>query len=429
MLHPLMKTLVVHGFAFSMGLGGAMLISRGFQSSPQPSQSVPMLMPERTQRADRAEASVRLSSSSSFRTAYSILVESSMTGSERSACMQKLWEHWGEADPVGMLAFLESKRVWPKDFYLSGTSRPDLLLDFALRNGSSDTLRSLGYADPLIVARLLAEIPKEKRGSELITLAKETDRKLGRLGIAMENPSPAYLRGVAETLLEQGRIDEFLRAFKEIEDSTEKDDLARKFGDELTAETPGDEVLEWVLSLPEPYHHDAAYRLMGNGNRLAMEYPEVREVHKRQIKSFAEAGLVEAAASGVSILFGEEHAAKRGEEMADWIANFPADGSWKPITDEVFRYWSDSDREGMIEQISALPASPVRETLAMLAAEVTIGGRVDSYNERQQMIHDLLSQLFIDPNARRKFDERFAPVSEETGDFDPFAPQEDPFAE
>lgn len=429
MPRPVTRTFVVHGLAFCMGLGVAMFFPDASTSSSQPSHAMPK--PERTRRADREDAGERLTSASSFRTAYSALVERSMTGSERSTCMEKLWERWGEADPVGMLAFLENKRVWPKECRsdLGLSARPDLLLDFALRHGSSDALRSLGYSDPLTVARLLAAIPEEEWGAEIVMLAKETDRKLGRLGILMEQPSPAYLRGIAETLLEQGRIDEFLDAFGEIGDSKERNDLARKFGEELSEETPGDEVLALVLRLPEPHRMEAASHLIRRESGSAMEFPEVRDARKRQIESFAEAGLVEAAARGVSDLFSNKDAQSRGEEMAAWIANFPSDGSWKPIADEIFRSWNQADREGMIRQIRALPESPVRQILAVEAAEATIGGLAQPYNEEQQMIRDGLSELFTDPLARKQFEERYAPWSEWAGDPDPFAPVVDSFAE
>lgn len=429
MSRPVPRTLVVHGFAFFMGLGGAMLVPDASPSSSQPSHAMPK--PERTRRADRDDAGAHLTSTSSFRAAYSALVERSMTGNERSACMEKFWERWGEADPVGMLAFLENKRGWPDDcrsYNLPLSSRPDLLLDFALRHGSSDALRSLGHADPLTVARLLAAIPEEERGEEIVMLAKATDRELGRLGIAMDNPSPAYLRGVAETLIEQGRIDEFLDAFEKIEDSKERNDLARKFGEELGNEKPDDEILALVLRLPEPYRMEAAYNLIRNESSLAMEFPEVREARKRQIEGFAQAGLVEAAAQGVSNLFSDKHAPSRGEEMAAWIANFPSDGSWKPVTDEILRAWYQADREGMIQQIRALPESPVRQMLAVEAAEATIGGLAQPYSVEQQRIRDGLSGLFTDPLERKQFEERFAPWAEQSGGSDPFAPAEDPFA-
>ena len=318
-----------------------------------------------------------------------------MTRSERSACMEKLWRQWGESDPAGMLKFLENKRVWPESCRaysdLDFADRPDLSLDFALRYGSSDILRSCAaYGDPSLVARLLAALPAGQRGAEIVEAAKAIDRKLGRLGIGMEKPSPAYRRGVAESLLEQGDIDGFLTAFGADRGSPERKELARDFGEELAEEKPGDEVLALVLRLPEPYPKEAAYNLMARADDTAMEFPEVRDAHKRWIESVAAAGFVEAAALGVDDLFDEAHAANRGEEMAGWIARFPPDGSWKPITDAVFRAWQSDDRKEMIQQIRALPEGPARETLATEAAAATIGGLAQPYDDEQQMIHDRL---------------------------------------
>ena len=393
-----------------------------------------MQKPERTRRADRNEADERLSASSSFRTAYSALVERSMTGSERDACMEKLWQQWGESDPAGMLKFLENKRVWPESCRaysdLDFADRPDLSLDFALRYGSSDILRSCAaYGDPVTLARLLAALPAEQRGAEIVEAAKAVDRKLGRLGTGMENPSPAYRRGVAESLLEQGDIDGFLTAFGEIEDPRERKELARNFGEALAEEKPGGEVLARVLRLPEPYREEAAYDLMARADDTAMEFPEVRDAHKRWIESVAAAGFVEAAALGVDDLFDEAHAANRGEEMAGWIARFPPDGSWKPITEAAFRAWQSDDRKEMIQQIRALPEGPARETLATEAAAATIGGLAQPYDDEQQMIHDRLADLFTDPQARKQFEKQFAPWSERSEDSDPFTPVEAPFAD
>jgi hypothetical protein len=414
-----------------MGLGAAMLFSDASSTDSQPFHALPK--PERTRRADRSEASERLTSSSSFRAAYSTLVRRPMTASDRSACMEKLWLRWGEVDPVGMLAFLENKQVWP-DHFSSGlklSGRPDLLLDFALRHGHFWTLRNLNDSDPLVVTRLLAAIPEKDRGENIVELSKEIDRKLGRLGIEMKQPSPAYLRGVAETLIEQGRIDEFLDAFGRIEDPEDRNDLAKKFGDELGDEKPGDEVLSLVLRLPEPYRTEAAYPLMRSEGGMAMQFTDAREARKRQIEGFARAGFVEAAAHGVSGLFGEESAPSRGGEVAEWIANFPSDGSWKPITEEIFRSWSSADREGMIRQICALPDDAVREILAVEAAEATIGNFAQPFDEKEQMIYDRLLGLFTDPHARKRFEERFTPSLadgfEETENSDSSAPDEDPF--
>jgi hypothetical protein len=429
MFHHCTKVLVLHGFAFSIGLGGVMFFSKGLPPSPESSRPIPVAKPDRPQ---RMEAGVRLTSSASFRAAHADLVARSMTRSDRSACLEMLWQRWAETDPVGMLAFLDQKRVWPEDCKfnsIAGSIRPELLLDFALRHGSSDALRSLTYCDPLEVARLLAAIPEEERGNEIVALAKHVDLMLGKLGIPIKQPSPAYLRGAAETLLDQGRVVEFLDAFDAIEDPAEMKELAGKFGETLSEEMPSDEVLAWVLQLPDAYQMEAASSLMVRGDTTGMDFPEVRAAGKRQIESFAQAGLVEAAAAGVRKLFGEKPIANRGEEIAEWIGNFPPDGSWKPIADEVFRAWNDSDRQGMIRQICALPESLVREEMAMEAAQATIGNLAQPYDAEQQIIRDRLLDLFTDPQAKRRFEERFAPWSERSVDSDPFAPVDDPFAE
>jgi hypothetical protein len=423
------KSLIIHGLVFCMGLGGALV----FSSPPaSPSALAPSPRKERDQRPDRSEGSGGLTSPSSFRAAYSVLLERPMTGEERQQCMSEFWRQWGKTDPVGRLAFLEKKRVWPEslgsymDFDLK--DRPDLLLDFALRFGSSDALRDLGFCDPAAVSRLIAAIPEEERGADLVSLANQIDRKLGALGVDMQDPSPAFLRGVAEDFLKEGRLDEFFGTFGEVTDPKERRELAGELGKALSDEKRGEEVLALLLRLPEEYRDDAAYKLM-QGGTIAMEFREVRDGHKRWIESLAAVGMAEAAASGMRSLFDDEKGENRGEEIAEWVARFPDDGSWQPITEALFRVWWDSDHDGLIPQICALPAGATRETLATEVAAATIGGRVEPDNEKEQMMYDRLAALFTNPEARKEFDERFAPEPERSEPSDPFAPDSDPFAD
>lgn len=161
---------------------------------------------------------------------------------------------------------------------------------FALRNGSDNMLRNLKECDPFTVARLLATIPVEQRGPAVIEVMQENDRELGRLGLEIKEPSPAYRRGVAESLLKQGRVDEFLNAFTEVGDPKEMNELASQFGSALTSEKQGDEVLALLFRLPEEYRNQVADTLMGQWNSYAQEIPEVREARKRWIEKFAAQG-------------------------------------------------------------------------------------------------------------------------------------------
>lgn len=429
MLRPPVKSLIIHGLFFYIGLGGAMLFTPHL---PTPSASRPTLNPERTHRKERSAAGMRLSSPSSFRSAYSALITRSMSSSERSACMEELWKQWSATNPIDMLTFLEKKRVWPQDCKIYNdfglSDRPDIMLDFALRHGSSEMLQKLLNCDSSAIARLLATLPVEQKGSDIIEVDIKNDRELGWLGLEIKEPSPAYLRGVAESLLERGKIDEFLSAFREVGNPREMNELAMKFGDTLSHEKPSDEVLALLLRLPEEYRQAAAENLMRNADSSAMEFSEVRDARKRWIEKFAAQGFIEAATSGVDDLFSEERAANQGKEIAAWVARFPSDGSWQPITQAIIRAWQGSDHDGMIPQICALPEGPVRATLATEAATHTIGGLAQEYDQEQQIIHDRLAALFTEPEARAKFEKKFAPWSERSIATDPNAPEQDPFA-
>jgi len=246
----------------------------------------------------------------------------------------------------------------------------------------------------------------------------------------MTDPSPAYLGGVAGLLLAEGRLDEFLGTFGKIDDPSEQDDLADDFGRALAEEPPGEDVLAQVLRLPQQYHEQAVYMLMSHRQASAIDFPEVREAHKRWIERVATEGFVEAAAVAVDELFEDEDAARRGAEWASWVASFPPDGSWKPITRAIFREWDGHDREEMIRQICALPEGPTRQTLAIEAAAATIGGLAQRYDDAQQEIYDRLSGLCTEPEARKRFDQRIKPWSEPSDeDMDPFEASMDPFSE
>lgn len=286
------------------------------------------------------------------------------------------------------------------------------------------------YGDPVTVAGLLAALPEEQRGSEIVEARQAIDRRLGAQGAGMTDPSPAYLGGVAGLLLKEGRLDEFFETFAKIEDRSEQGRLAEELGNALAEEPPGEQVLAQVLRLPRQFQKQAVYNLMGRRQSCAMEFPEVREAHQHWIERVATEGFVEAAAVAVHELFDDDEAARRGAEWADWIAGFPPDDSWRPITKAVFRAWKGHDREEMIRQICALPDGATRQTLAIEAADATIGGLAQQYDEDDQAIYDRLSGLCTEPEARKRFDKRIKPWSEPSGeDMDPFEPSVDPFAE
>lgn len=427
---PPAKSLIIHGLIFCIGLGGAMLFMPDLST---PATSHPALEPQRLHRRERSAADMRLSSPSVFRAAYSDLVRRSMTSSERSNCMAELWKQWSATDPLNLLTFLEKKRVWPEscrythDFGLS--DHPEAMLDFALRNGISDMLQNLNHVDPSTVARLLATLPVEQRGAAVMEAMQESDRALGRLGLAIKEPSPAYRRGVAETVLKEGKVDEFINIFSEVGDPKEMNELAREFGEALICEKQDDEVLANLLRLPEEYRQQVAQMLMGQWNSDATEIPEVREARKRWIEKFAAQGFVEAAATGAGRLFDEESAANRGVELADWISRFPGDGSWQPITKAIINAWGTYDRDGLMPQICALPAGPAREALATEAAPWALRERTfEEFDENDRMTYDRLAKLFTDPQARGNFSKQFATRPDPFAE--PFAPPEkDPFAQ
>ncbi len=422
MMSSTLKIAITHGLVFGLGIGAAVIFGNSSPQEPSPSR-----LPEgkHTQRATRKVVPDRLTSPAAFRAAYSDLLARTMSRSERSDCMEALWQQWGESDPEGLLAFLENKRVWPEDcsayLGLKFPNRPDLALDFALRYGCSDVLQQLSKDDQL--ARLLAALPKDQKGEDILSLERETHRKLGMSGAEVAEQSPAYLRGVAEALLEEGKTEEFFDTFGQIEDPVEKKDLAKKFGEVLSEEKLGEKVLEQILRLPEPYREVAAYELGGHSGIPALQFPAAREERRRWIARLAEVGLIEVAASDLRGFFRSGDVVITGEEWASWIASFPEGEAWQPLTKVIFSEWSGDDREGMLRQICALPAGATRDMMVNGAASETIEGRSAPFDEDQQKIFDTLANLQSNPEARALFVKRFAPSEPSADDdaVDPFA--------
>lgn len=124
------RSLATHACAILLGLGGAIF----FVNPPSQGTDAAAADPVETNRPrNRPAAANRLSSSAAFREAYEELTTRPMTTGERMEMKQRLLYEWAERDPVGFVAFLERKRVWPGQFSLN-----DNFSDWGLHHGSLD---------------------------------------------------------------------------------------------------------------------------------------------------------------------------------------------------------------------------------------------------------------------------------------------------
>jgi len=422
MARPLLPSLLLHGMAFAIGLGGAAFLS---QKQPSPPPSLTEAQTKAGHRRDRS--TMRLSSPSSFRAAYEDLMRRPMSKDDRSRCMQELWKEWAASDPAGMLAFLEKIRVWPEDLrtrYLL-SDHPDLLLAFALRQGCAGSIHGLYGSDSYTVSRLLAALPEEQKGTEIRRLEEHVARSLGKQGIPQEAPGPAYRSGVAQAFLEAGRIDEFFDTFPQVEDPELMRNLAMKFGEELSREKRDDKLFALFLRLPEDYRKHAASQLT-EYHGSAMKFPEVRQKHMRWLEKFATAGCVDEAAAGVFHLFRDDDGTPSGAEIAAWVSRFPEDGSWQPITEALVLMWVHQGTSEVATELGKLPDGPVREALANEAyAQIQTHTRIARNAQGDQALRERWLGLFTTPEAKERFEKRF---SSEEDAVDPFAAPGDPFA-
>ena len=424
MLHSRHSQAATHAFALLLGLAGAWLIAK---SVPQAMNTAPAV-PRSSSRA-RPPAAARLSTSAEFRQTCVLLDSRPMSKAEREELQGQLFKNWAQRDPVGLLAYLDKCAVWPESlsFYMLSNlarTRPDLLLDFAIRNGCNDAanLLTYPYCDLQMVVRLIDALPVEDVGPWLKRIRDEASKKLGASGVAADHPSAADFQGVALGRLKEGDIDGFLSQFAMVGEHDKQDDLARELGRELREEKLDDDTLAIILRLPAVHRDSAAREVFGGSS----EYPETRAALRNWIVKLMENGMKGAAENAVRGLF-VEHDPRVNDEIAAWIQTLPIEQSWLPLTKELVTNWWGHDDAAVASGLATLPSGPFRdELLAERAHHMLLNP--DHY-EKPQL--DGLLPLIENPKLRGKF-ERWQwgePYGEPSDDPpDSAEPPIDPFA-
>jgi hypothetical protein len=411
----ILRGVVTHGLSVAIGLCVTVaLTKRPELREPQESQSV-------TTRSDkRARLPTRrgLSSSESFKSTYQELASCSMTSGERKGLRSRLFAEWGKRDPLGLLTFLERTQVWPEEFSYSMNvgdlerERPDLLLDFSIRNGCEPALSSLHYGDPVVVSRLIDALPDEQKGPKLLEIRDSAYREMGTSGIMTATPNADNLSGAAEAMLEDGRMDEFFDTIGRIDDETTRRNLAESLGEALAEEKPGFDVLSRISPLPKDLQILALSRLFRLTTGETMIFPEAREIRRQWIGQLAGQGMAEATTSGIDDLFQADDSENVNREILEWAKTFPADGSWKAVEKETFSEWSRFDPSAMVAEIGAMPDDPLREKLAIGAAK---GMRNHGLSGDDGPLLARIMSLISDPAVLKEFE------LEDSTPADPFA--------
>jgi hypothetical protein len=373
MSRRLRDPLISHVLAGLVGLGVVWLGGRPMQTRGGNDASE---APQRTS-SGRPVPTVRPSlSSAGFRQAIKHLSGRDLTAGDRRDAMSVLFEDWVQRDPEGVLRFLDQVPHWPADLkwgsWAAGLakSRPDMLLDLALRHGLSNALIELETSgDPATVARLIENLPDGCKGRQVRTLLANVHREMGLAGIPLAVATPDLLQGEARAALREGDLDGFLARFEAIETHTLRSELITDLGLELAHELPSDEWLAFVLRLPPGFRDDAAKRL----DFPHLERPETRVALRAWIAKLVDHGLLDTAVEKANCLF-SENGGQVQREIPDWLITLPNDERWNPVSEAVIGRWYRGDHQAMVRGLAAMPASERRDGLANLALGMKGGG-------------------------------------------------------
>ena len=395
--HPV----VTHVLAGLVGLGVVWL---GGRHVPSPwSGDDASGAPQRTSSGRPLPTVGQSLSSAGFRQVIEHLSGRDLTINERRDAMNVLFEEWVQRDPAGVLRFLDQVPHWPADLkwdsWAAGLakSRPDLLLDLALRHGLSGALIELERSgDPATVARLIENLPDGDKGRQVRTLLTNVQREMGMAGIPMAVATPALLEGEAQAALREGDLDGFLTRFEAIETFFTKSELVTDLGLQLAHELPSDEWLAFVLRLPPEFRDAAAKRL----DFPHLERPETRVALRAWIAKLVDHGMLDTAAGKANGLFaGDDAQAQR--EIPSWLMTLPNDERWNPVSEAVIGRWYRGDHQAMIRGLSAMPAGERRDGLAKLALGMRDGGDSLEPEDAAQVLG-----LIADPELKEDWENR-----------------------
>lgn len=415
-----------HGAALLIGFGGYALLPIDVEPPAAPPTTHPTSGGRNTKRGSRANRP--LSSNEAFRETWKALATCPMSASERRELRRKLLADWAERDPQGLLAFLKKTRVWPEEISIHqlgnlNHARPDMLLNFAIRHGSTEAIRALNNTDPETVIRLIEAIPPGERGKEMNDLEANAYKTLGMAGVVVATPTADYIAGQVKALLEEGRLAEFREMFAKIDDDKLRAKAAYELRRAIAYGKLDDEILETVASLPVEFQGGAVESIFGH-NTWGIKFPAAREECREEIRKMIERGVTAGVETAVQGLFYKDDRETVNRETIEWLTELPQDESWKGIETEALSRWFQFDRDAMADAISALPAGASRERLAESAAMVVL--RLESSESAQSIIIRLIA-LSSNPELQKLLEQPKTPADPFA---DPFAePVDDPFAD
>lgn len=399
------------------------------QRSPiesEPSQSLTAPEP-RTPRsvtsATTSESTRPHLSPSKLETTWWTLAETEMGRVERNELKERLLHEWLEADPEGLLRFLEKKNDWPeliRPFKLEltdsdlGMRNPELFLAFCQSQGYDPRPRTLG-GDPNVVAALVRALPEEAQGTW------PTDG----------SPSP-----------EQQRFQKALDAFyaKEFEKLTEITNNMptvdeREYLVGVVAETFDDRLfnrssLKLILRLPDKIREEVASSIFWNRSTREMTLSSSRQERRRLVEDLLKHNLPDAAVAGIDSMdnaggsptfdVGTLH-----RENADWALNLPAEERFDILRTSVFHNWTSSQPEEALAFVATLSGGTARDLAAAAVVTRAIPLGTDDEEDKWRRLRQT-ADLIGDEERRKSLQQRLERAQGRKGS-DPFGSEGCPF--
>ena len=297
-----------------------------------------------------------------------------LTNQERQDAAKLLLDEWALRDPVGLIRYLNETRDWSQELgrptppEALARSRPDLVLDLAMRQGWPGALRSLKSGDPETVAGLILNLPEERRGRHIKDLLREAQRKMAANGIPCPNPTDGYRQGEAESFVREGDLENFLTRFDSIRDAGIRRDLVRLLRDSLRNESPGDDLLAFIMRLPEEHRDDVAAGIA----IYDTDRPNGRAALREWLGKLVDHGLTECANEKVpALLDGTDR--EDLEEVPAWLASLPDDDDHQLLIGGLVSRWF-GDPGNLVLGIGRMPPGGTRDRVAITALKEMRGG-------------------------------------------------------
>jgi hypothetical protein len=385
--------------------------------------------------AGRGEGPRRALAASDLPVTWEEIARTSMSAIERSALKRRLIEEWMGRDPLGLLEFAEGRNLWPQPLRQFGGSlcsselgrlAPGRFFEFLRREGYQDAMfRGLGDCDSGLLGEMLQRLPPGERGavwSQIMANHAEAAREERVVDLCREGEYEALAAAWAGVKEEDVR--------ERIGDSIAKGFFLERVDEELVTE-----LLRLPKDLGEAVLKDLLWDPVWDHEATWMAFREARDRRRRVAEQIARAGMptaAEVSLNGMALGNWEppfDQLQVAGENI-EWVSGLPEDPCYDCLRSRVFTDWSVLDRDAAVAAIGEMPAGRIRDAIASSVADDAhhhTRGREDREKKAAQI--RVLVGLITDPELRGKMEKMIDPGDPWGRETDPFAPDDDPFAQ